>query len=206
MKLKKMSLERLRAVYETQLQQDFPPAERKPFSAMESLIKLERYLPYEATDEDGSFLGYALLWSSLPGTYVLLDYLGVRADKRNGGLGGKILALLQEEFDHWQGIIIESEAPDGGAEDALRLRRLDFYRRNGCKPMAYDAWLFGVHYKALLLSKPGAANEAAAKEAHRELYHHYFTPEQTAHFVRVPFDAERDTAPEINWDEAGRLI
>ena len=206
MKLEKMSLHRLRAVYETELQEAFPPAERKPFSAMESLIKLGRYLPYEAADEDGNFLGYALLWSSLPGTYVLLDYLGVTAAKQSGGLGGEILALLQEEFAGWQGIIIESEAPDGGAEDALRLRRLEFYRRNGCKPLAYDAWLFGVHYKSLLLSKNGTADEGSAKEAHRELYHHYFTPEQTAHFVRVPFDPERDEAPEINWDEAGRLI
>ncbi|MFQ9411276.1 MAG: hypothetical protein ACLR1T_09800 [Evtepia gabavorous] len=63
--------------------------------------------------------------------YVLIDYLGVTAARRNGGLGAELLRLLREKFRSWDGIIVESEAPEGGQSDGIRQRRMNFYRRNG---------------------------------------------------------------------------
>lgn len=207
MRLQRLEPHELKSVYEAEITADFPPAERKPYAAMEQLMARGRYLPYGALDEAGALVGYALLWSSLPGTYVMLDYLGVTKTKRNSGFGGQILELLRREFQDWEGVIIESEAPDGGQEDEIRRRRLGFYERAGCTLLPHDAWLFGVHYRTMLLdaSAPGA-DPARALEAHRELYHNYFTKKQLCSFVRVPFYPEQDTLPDFDWGEALRTF
>lgn len=62
-------------------------------------------------------MGYALLWEAPQRKYVLIDYLGVTAARRNGGLGAELLRLLREKFRSWDGIIVESEAPEGGQSD-----------------------------------------------------------------------------------------
>lgn len=207
MRLKKLELHELKAVYDREITEAFPPAERKPYAAMEQLMKIGRYLPYGALDEADTLVGYAMVWSSLPGTYVMLDYLGVTKPRRNRGLGGQILELLCREFRGWEGIIVESEAPDGGQEDELRRRRLGFYARAGCTLLPHDAWLFGVHYRTLLLDAAAAgADPARALEAHRELYHNYLTQEQLCSFVRLPFDPERDAPPAFEWEEVLRLF
>ena len=199
MKLKPMSRDRLREIYETEILCDFPPAERKPLKAMEQLREDGRYLPYEALDDDGGFVGYALLWRSHPETVLLLDYLGVTKSKRSSGIGSQILRLLQEEFPQWQGLLMESEAPDGGKDDAAQRRRLDFYRRNGCRELSYDTWIFGVHYKVFSLTKK-PTDERSLQLAHQEIYHAYFTAEQRAQCIRIPFDPAREAPPAMDWN------
>ena len=89
-------------------------------------------------------------WEAPQRKYVLIDYLGVTAARRNGGLGAELLRLLREKFRSWDGIIVESEAPEGGQSDGIRQRRMNFYRRNGYTFLRYDCMLFGVHYRVCL--------------------------------------------------------
>ena len=81
---------------------------------------------------------YATLWSTPEWPdYVLLDYLGVTAARRNGGLGGAILKMLAAREAGRRTVLVEAEAErSGGPEEErpLRLRRLGFYARNGCIP------------------------------------------------------------------------
>ena len=166
MQLRDLTLDQLRWLHATELHEAFPAEELKPFPAMEQLFRRGAYRPVGAWEGE-TLVGYALLWTSPAAGYVLIDYLGVTAARRNGGLGGEILRLLQEKFRAWEGILVESEAPEGGPEDALRRRRLGFYQRNGFRPLSYDCLLFGVHYRTFLLSPNGKGTEAAAMEAHR---------------------------------------
>ncbi len=204
--LRALSLPELRQLYDTEITASFPPNERKPFSAMRGLYERGRYLPFGAVDAAGELVGYALLWSAAPQGYVLLDYFGVRERLRASGYGSAILPLLQAQFRDWDGLIIEAEAPDGGAEDVQRQRRLDFYRRAGAALLPHDAWLFGVHYRTLLLETSGRHTPGAAREAHRALYHNYFDAEIRARFVRVPFDPQRERAPAFDWGRLPRKV
>lgn len=60
-----------------------------------------------------------------------LAYLAVSRDKRSAGIGSKALQLLKERFPDGQ-IVTEFETPDESCgNNAIRLRRRDFYLRNG---------------------------------------------------------------------------
>ena len=60
-----------------------------------------------------------------------LAYFAVSAHRRSGGIGSRALSLLKQFYPEGQ-IVVEFEAPDEAAENnTLRLRRRDFYLRNG---------------------------------------------------------------------------
>ncbi len=116
--LRDLSLEELLVLHRTELHEAFPAAELKPYAAMAHLCRRGAYHPIGAF-EGAALVGYAILWSSPDERYVLIDYLGVTKDRRNGGLGGEILRLLAERYAALDGILVESEAPEGGASDAV---------------------------------------------------------------------------------------
>ena len=204
MQLRDLTLDQLRWLHATELHEAFPAEELKPFPAMEQLFRRGAYRPVGAWEGE-TLVGYALLWTSPAAGYVLIDYLGVTAARRNGGLGGEILRLLQEKFRAWEGILVESEAPEGGPEDALRRRRLGFYQRNGFRPLSYDCLLFGVHYRTFLLSPNGKGTEAAAMEAHRGVYRSQLAPWAYEKFVEIPRDPTRPAAPAASWADQTNL-
>ena len=109
MTLRELTLEELKRLHETELTEAFPPEELKPYAAMETLHATGLYHPIGAWEGE-DLLGYAILWESPGGQYVLVDYLGVTASRRHEGLGGNILTLLRKQFQSWDGILIESEA------------------------------------------------------------------------------------------------
>ena len=107
MELNALNEKQLASLYREEMEYDFPQSELKPLGAMLRLLELGQYDPLVAT-ENGETVGYAMVWLSKDRKGVLLDYLGVLRGKRNGGTGGKILALLLERYGH---IFGEAEAP-----------------------------------------------------------------------------------------------
>lgn len=202
--LRDMTLEELRALHGTELHEAFPPSELKPFAAMETLYRRGAYHPVGAYDGE-TLLGYALLWDAPGRAYVLIDYLGVPAAMRNRGLGGAILRRLAERFAGYDGIIVESEAPEGGETDALCRRRMDFYRRAGFTFLDYDCVLFGVHYAVCLNSPSGKGTAEGALAAHQALYRAQFTPEAYQQFVQIPRDPAHPLTPPKSWAELDDL-
>ena len=102
---------------------------------------------------------------------MLLDYLGVTAARRNGGLGGAILKMLAAREAGRRTVLVEAEAErSGGPEEErpLRLRRLGFYARNGCTPV-YESFNCGLLCQVFVLG-PAPADRADLKEAHRAIY------------------------------------
>ena len=156
--------------YQTELCEAFPPNERKPLATMLELAAEGRYELLGLFD-GVDLLGYATLWSTPEWpSYVMLDYLGVTAARRNGGLGARILAALAEQEAGKRTVIVEADGPDGGPEEErpLRLRRLAFYRRNGCTPV-YPTFACGNRCQAFVLG-PVPEDRAALKAAHRAIY------------------------------------
>ena len=169
MRLRALTLGELETLHRTRMGQDFPPEELKPFAAMQTLYEAGAYHPMGAWEGE-DMVGYALLWES-PGTgYLLLDYLGVEA-------------LLQGAFRDRKGILVESEAPEGDGRDALRQRRMGFYRRNGFAFLPYTCVLFGVHYAVALCPPAEAGGVEAVMEAHRQVYRAQLAPWAYEKFV-----------------------
>ena len=123
--------------YTQELCASFPACECKPLEAIRALAAEGCYELLGLYD-GAALLGYATLWSTPEWPdYVLLDYLGVTAARRNGGLGGAILKMLAARETGRRTVLVEAEAErSGGPEEErpLRLRRLGFYARNGCTP------------------------------------------------------------------------
>lgn len=142
---KKKDLSMIRNLYEA----SFPRAERKPFSRilrncrkgkMELLVILESQ----------SFAGFFV--TALCGSLVLVDYFAVAGEKRNQGIGGRALRLLQRQYPEKK-IFLEIEQTDAAAKNALqREKRKNFYLENGMKETGLYWRLFGVPMEILSFS------------------------------------------------------
>ena len=197
MQLRTLNEQELTSLYREQLVCDFPPSELKPLEGMLRLMKMGVYQPLEVTDQ-GQRVGYALMWLPSQGQGALLDYLGVLPHRRNGGTGGKILALLARRC---QGIVAEAEAPtsDDEGENALRRRRLGFYQRNGFRTLDYDCALFGVHFKCLYCGPQ--RDDRMVEQLHRRVYAHYFSPQHMKRYIQLPLAPGEEIHPAPAWME-----
>ena len=179
--IRPMTVPEIEKWYAEELAEAFAPAERKPLADILSLRAEGRYELLGLFNERDELLGYATIWRQPDGAgLVLLDYLGVSARLRNGGLGAELCAHLARRYGG-QGLILESEAPVPGgspAENELRRRRIAFYARNGFQPV-YEMATCGMRWQAMLWGPP-PRDLTAVMAAHRALY----GPERTD--VKVP--------------------
>lgn len=169
MELRTMPAIELEHWYAAELTEAFPPHERKPLAEIRGLIAAGRYEIVGLYDGP-ALVGYAnLLWDpDWPG-YVLLDYLGVTAGRRNQGLGGVLLRHLARRYAGKALVIAEAEAPDpASGPDDLRRHRLGFYFRNGFA-VAYDSAACGQRLKTLVLG-PMPEDLGALAKAHKAIY------------------------------------
>ena len=165
-----MNEQEIRGWYSQEFIQTFPPNEQRPLHFILELIAGGRYT-LMGLYNGPSLLGYASLQThpDCPG-YILLDYLGVTAARRNEGLGGHMLSLLEEKFRGKSCLIVEAESPIPGgdeAENALRNRRIGFYERSGLQRV-YEMGACGIRCQVLTLGNPGGPDVLA--EAHRTIY------------------------------------
>lgn len=96
MTLRDLTLQELHHLHRHELREAFPPEELKPFAAMKKLYRAGVYHPVGAWEGE-TLVGYALLWEAPQRKYVLIDYLGVTAARRNGGLGAELLPAAAGE-------------------------------------------------------------------------------------------------------------
>lgn len=167
MEFRVMREEELPGWYDQELSEAFPPHERKPLEVIRGLIASGRYTLLGLFD-GGALLGYAGLWGGPEPGYVLLDYLGVTAARRGGGIGAQILALLGKR--EGSPIIIESECPAPGieqAENRIRERRIGFYERAGYQGR-YEMAVCGSRF--LAMTAGDTADIPAITAAHLAIY------------------------------------
>lgn len=173
--------------YERELCTTFAPQECKP---IEDIYQLQREKRFELWGlfENNVMVGYATLWM-VPGIpLVLVDYLGVTASRRNGGLGSEILGRLKAQG---RPVAVEAEKVvdgDDPAENAMRERRIGFYIRNGFKPV-YPMATCGFAFQTLLYDETDIPI-ADIMEYHRLIYG------ENRPDVRIPLpDGEKPILP-----------
>ena len=185
--------------YTQELCASFPACECKPLEAIRALAAEGCYELLGLYD-GAALLGYATLWSTPEWPdYVLLDYLGVTAARRNGGLGSVILEKLREA-ERGNVIFGESEIPCYAPDPAMAERRLGFYARNGARTAGYDTEMFGVPYKTLYWAE-GKVDESALMEEHRFVYASTFAPDKFRRYVRIPFDPNGTPGERVSWQQ-----
>ena len=132
---------RIRLLY----RQAFPRDERKPFGIITRMQKEGRTDVWMAL-QDGHFVGFAATINAPD--VVLLDYLAVHEKRRSQGMGSAMLQALLNKYAG-RGLFVEIEAADRDDPDGSKLRRKQFYLRNGLTDMHVVAILFGVRMELL---------------------------------------------------------
>ena len=151
-----LSVDQVRALYHSRLPADFPPDEVKPLSAILRAMARGEYICYGAV-RDGEILAYAFFvtLNRANGRWAMADYLAVREDLRNRGLGSRFLqALIDRPLAGADCALLETEDPDSVSDArqlALRRRRLSFYLRNRLADTQVTASVFRVDYRILAL-------------------------------------------------------
>ncbi len=197
MNLKRLDEKELTRLYQNDLRRDFPGAELKPLGAMLRLIERGQYDPLLALD-DASPVGYAMVWLPPEKNGALLEYLGVFPDRRSGGLGAQILALLTQQYGQVFG---EVEFPDSGdpAENGLRRRRIAFYERNGFRLLDYECALFGVHFNCMYHGPE--TDDRKVEALHRSVYASWFSPAHMRRYIQLPLRPGEAIHPSRGWLE-----
>ena len=171
MQVTPLTLPELRNLYDTAMAQDFPPAERKPFSAMEALLRRGFYEPLLLTGTAGEPLAYALQVVAPGVPCALIDYFAVRADLRGGGVGTAALQLVKEYCAmRVQDLLLECEHPAEAPDPDAARRRIGFYLRAGARATALESRVFGTRYTVLSLPCGGTVPDAQLCKELRALY------------------------------------
>lgn len=127
-------------------QSAFPKSEKKPFLMILRMHKKGK------TDvwyfhEGKSFAGLAITING--SSENLIDYLAVESSCRGKGVGSAALRLLREEY-RGKGIFLEIESAFDECDNKdERVRRRNFYLKNGMKSMGVMAYLFDVKMELL---------------------------------------------------------
>ena len=183
--LRLLTDDQLRRLYRERVAKDFPPAERRPLSAILRLRRRGDYDTWGVFDGD-ALLAYAFLWRGAG--CALLDYLAVCREARGQGHGTRALELVKGQYGPVP-LLAEVEAPEESAppaENALRQRRLAFYRRAGFAPLGYQAVLFGVRYAMLAWPAADAREGERLQAAHRALYQRETPPLLCRRVIHIP--------------------
>ena len=154
------------ALYQTRLKQDFARNELRPLTSLRRSWEQGAYDCYELCDGD-AILGYAFFVRL--GRNHLLDYLAIKAEHRNEGLGSVFLQKLAPCLTDADCVVLEVEDPEQAKDEterAQRERRLRFYLRSGCMKTELTSRIFGADYR--ILEVPTGAPHAA--DALRAIY------------------------------------
>ncbi len=118
----------------------FPAFERKPFRL------IARKSAKGAADmlviEDNGFVGFAVC---LPyRDIVMINYFAIDPGIQGKGYGGRALKLICEKYGGKR-MVLEIETPDErAANNAQRLRRKQFYTKNGWADSGIRVSIFGI--------------------------------------------------------------
>ena len=128
----------------------FPSDERIPWNRLLGSFSEERIM--KAYYEEDRFIGLTCVF--LHDNLVYLSYLAVIPELRNQGYGSKLLRQLQQEYPESPFVIDIEEARKDAVNYDERVRRRDFYIRNGYESTGIFYHFFHVDYELLSFNGP----------------------------------------------------
>lgn len=131
-------------------QDAFPPEEYlAPIKILELSRKTE--LDFWGLYDNDTFIGFCVIVRHR--TMVYLFFLAITPENRSKGYGSSILSLLSEIYKSCQ-FTVDFEMVDNSAFNYnQRIRRKEFYLRNGFKETGLFLTYFGVSYEVLCMNR-----------------------------------------------------
>ncbi len=134
----------------------FPEAERIPIWFLLRKARKEG-IDFLACCDQGSFVGMMYLITRKDLTFIL--YLAVGSGMRSKGYGSRMLEQVKAMYPHHR-VILNIEAPDDSADNRVqRVKRRDFYFRNGFGPAGFTLTNRDVTYEMLIAGGSCTAEE-----------------------------------------------
>lgn len=145
-------------VINTLYEESFPANERAPMSIL--LRKARKpFVDFDAYYENDALVGFTYLSLSRDRDLAFVMYLAIVPALRSKGYGSRILKQLRQTYAGSR-IVLNIEAAENDAPNAAeRLRRRDFYVRNGYAGSGFLMKEFGVWYEALVIGGPVGREE-----------------------------------------------
>ncbi len=170
MQLVELDIAQVERIYRERLIYDFPRDEQKPLNVILKAMEKGLYLCLGLRDEN-DIAGYVFLVKK--DKDYLIDYLAVNPERRNAGIGGKLLLLLMEYFADADNVLLEVEDPDKCddiEEKVLQARRRAFYLRNNCRDTGIRVLCFQVPFQILVLGENKTKDLNYLKELYLSFY------------------------------------
>ena len=125
----------------------FPAEERYPFGRLWLLSALKSRVALRAYGDGDAFCGFTLTVDS--GKYLYISFIAVAPEVRSRGYGAQMLELLRQGYPE-RALLVEVEAPEETSPNCgQRVRRIDFYRKNGFHDLDRTITGRGVTYALL---------------------------------------------------------
>ena len=124
----------------------FPAIERKPYYLIRKTFN-KGFTKILKITNDNITVGFFIL--NIIDSYIQIDYFAIFEKYQSNGYGSAALKELNCKYPNNQGIFIEIEKLGLGsteAENTLREKRFNFYKRSGFTPLDFDLFLYGVVY------------------------------------------------------------
>ena len=154
----------------------FPISERKPFALIFNTFHKE-HTDVWYIQEDNEFIGLAITMNDQD--IVLLDYFAITQSKRNQGYGTKALKQLNDIYNNHR-LFIEIETTlESSDNQHERLKRKQFYLRNGMKELHIQANVFGVNMELL------GFKENITFEDYYNTYIHIYGKQSADHLIEL---------------------
>ncbi len=180
-----LAREELVALYQNEMQRDFPPDEIRPLKTLLALYDSGRYCPYgvfdgaslaaKATPQYGKtpLLGYMNVVHASGCDVAFLDYFATTPSVRGGGLGAQCLHILceKETTRGATALLWEAETPNRAPDTALAARRYAFYLRTGAQKTALRQCVYGVWFDMLYRPCAGDLTAGTTETALLHIYH-----------------------------------
>lgn len=145
----------------------FPKIERVPLGMLKWLAHNGRARLYGIYDET-QFVG--MMYAVYDRDIVFVFYLAVDKALRGRRYGSRILWAIRKKYSKRRIILNIEEADPGSKNYAQRIKRKEFYERNGFRSLNYTIKEAGVTYEMMCCS---GGNKAVSKEEYMGLLRNY---------------------------------
>lgn len=127
----------------------FPP---EGYLAPEKLVKMaeDENFNFLVLTEDEKFIGFMAV--QIYNNLSYLFFLAIASDVRSKGYGSKVIETLKEQYPNKNQVVDFEMIDETSINNQQRLKRKDFYLRNGYKETGLFLSYYGVGYEVMCMN------------------------------------------------------
>lgn len=125
----------------------FPRKERKPFSMLMKNQRKEISDIFVLKNDQDLFLGFVVTVKYMD--LIMVDYLAIASNARGTGAGSEILHFIEEQYKGKRILLLIEQADESAENNTQRLKRKNFYLKNGYHDTGIVVVEFGIALEIL---------------------------------------------------------